>query len=435
MMHALLDGIVDIAYLMDTDGHLVYVNAAAGELGYDPKQLIGSSVLTIIHADDRAKVVQAMQQRKQGSRNTILLNLRLRGTDGQVVPFEMKSKMINFKNGNGVNGTEMQGKISGDYILGTARNISDRKILEDALQGLYSNGPHHPAGNDGNAKLAAAVPDRLPEMLLLPGRKNETLSREMAIAWATSDYETEIIKNRTFRLEDKIRLTLGCAEVLYRQIVEDKIVRQAEMQQLNELSDNFIKFVTYIKTIGGGVPELIKGLVGRQYRTPEHSVRVGLYSVLFTLELTPRFMMIARGQMITACTGALLHDVGKVKLDQAIVTGSPKLSSDQLKELRTHPAVGTKMIQTAGASLDVQQTVFQHHQVFSASNNGVSAKNFNPFAFVVAICNTFDNLTSIKPGVPARNTYDALVLMVKNMRGEVFSRMLKPFIKLMGEQG
>jgi len=51
---------------------------------------------------------------------------------------------------------------------------------------------------------------------------------------------------------------------------------------------------------------------------------------------------------------------------------------------------------------------------------------------LVAVCNVFDNLTSSKHGQKTKKTYDALVMMVKNMRGEAFMPLLKPFINLMG---
>jgi PAS domain S-box-containing protein len=51
-----LDGIPDVIYKIDPEGHLLYINSSVENLGYSPEELIGKHFSTIIHPDDVAYV-------------------------------------------------------------------------------------------------------------------------------------------------------------------------------------------------------------------------------------------------------------------------------------------------------------------------------------------------------------------------------------------
>ncbi len=178
VMKTILDGIVDVAYLINTEGKIVYMNASVREYGYSPEELVGINVFKLVHAQDRPKAIKALGDKKQGNGITEMLTVRLISKDGKPVPFEMKSKLIDLENGQENGKKDQNGnRLSGTYILGTARDVSGRKQVEQALNELNGQVPGSPAVSASKKK--AASTRRLIEQLVIPGR-DERLSRMMA---------------------------------------------------------------------------------------------------------------------------------------------------------------------------------------------------------------------------------------------------------------
>ncbi len=235
-------------------------------------------------------------------------------------------------------------------------------------------------------------------------------------------------------MEDKIRLTLGCAEIVMMDVFAKKQVSPEQVKMVAAIAGNLLKFSTYLKDLSGGVPALLNMLIGYNYELHRHCLNVGLYTALFATELTPKTIMITRKQMLEVCSGALFHDIGKVLIERHTLEQNEHLTARDRQVIQKHPFIGAKILETARVGKEMQQVVFQHHEMFRCPDNPnkPAGANLSPFAYVVAISNVFDNLTALKPGRKTRSAYDSLVLMVKNMQGEYFLPLLKPFIKMMG---
>ncbi|HBE46080.1 MAG TPA: hypothetical protein DDW14_01625, partial [Spirochaetaceae bacterium] len=100
----LLSSLPDIVYILDEQGHFVFLNEAAALLGYEPSALIGKHFSVIIHPEDRPNisrdiVVEKIRQankfpeiapklfdeRRSGERMTRELEVRLVHRDGHII--------------------------------------------------------------------------------------------------------------------------------------------------------------------------------------------------------------------------------------------------------------------------------------------------------------------------------------------------------------
>ena len=97
--------------------------------------------------------------------------------------------------------------------------------------------------------------------------------------------------------------------------------------------------------------------------------------------------------------GGLVHDIGKLSLPPELVY-KENLSYDEEKELQTHVIKGAELLQTLGTSPSVVSVVLQHHERFDGQGYplGLIAERIHLFAKIVAVADTFDNLTSKRPG-------------------------------------
>jgi putative nucleotidyltransferase with HDIG domain len=123
--------------------------------------------------------------------------------------------------------------------------------------------------------------------------------------------------------------------------------------------------------------------------------------------------------------GALLHDIGKIKLSKKIRKKPVEQLSDlELNEHRKHPEYGMDMLdEVDGISEQVKQIVYQHHELNTGEGfpNQLTAKKIYPLAKIVSFANCMSNM-SIKKQLSPMDT-------IKNLVNEKDDIMLyEPFV-------
>jgi PAS domain S-box-containing protein len=118
----LVEHSIDIIYTLSFSGEITLVNPAVYPLlGYQPDELIGKSLLVLIKPESQQRVQEEIDKMKSGASSDAFYEVELRARDGRFIPFE-----VNLRIRSGDNGVP--------DIIGIAREISERKRNEDALQ-------------------------------------------------------------------------------------------------------------------------------------------------------------------------------------------------------------------------------------------------------------------------------------------------------------
>jgi HD-GYP domain-containing protein (c-di-GMP phosphodiesterase class II) len=99
--------------------------------------------------------------------------------------------------------------------------------------------------------------------------------------------------------------------------------------------------------------------------------------------------------------GAILHDVGKVGLDRAILLKRGCLSPEEWREVRAHPVVGWRIARLLGKGAG--EVVRYHHERWDGGGypEGLKEKEIPILARIMAIADAFSALTSPRPYRPA----------------------------------
>jgi PAS domain S-box-containing protein len=169
-----LDSIVrtvpDIIYRLDSLGNLVFVSDAVKRYGYKPEEVIGKSIMELVHSDDLEKALYKISERRTGDRSTKTLELRLIAKDKSVVPFELRSKgeeePVFIIAAEGLYTAEKPGATTFLGTQGIARDISERKEMEKALEeseskyrSIIENIPYVTWTSDKNGKTTFISPN------------------------------------------------------------------------------------------------------------------------------------------------------------------------------------------------------------------------------------------------------------------------------------
>lgn len=99
-------------------------------------------------------------------------------------------------------------------------------------------------------------------------------------------------------------------------------------------------------------------------------------------------------KLVTAC--GMLHDIGKLKIDNAIITKPDKLTAEEYKAIKRHTVEGYKILQHQNISEHIKNAALMHHEKCDGSGYplGLTAEKIDNYAKVVAIADVYDAMTS-----------------------------------------
>lgn len=163
---------------------------------------------------------------------------------------------------------------------------------------------------------------------------------------------------------------------------------RATGNRLSETVDELYR--TYRSTLGA----LAAALDLRDNETKGHSERVVAYSLRLGRELG-----LNEDQLLGLEQGALLHDIGKIGVRDAVLLKPAKLTAEEWVEMRQHTSYGVQILKGVEFLQAGVPVVGQHHEFFDGSGypNGLSGENIHIFARIFSVADTLDAMTSNRP--------------------------------------
>jgi len=134
---------------------------------------------------------------------------------------------------------------------------------------------------------------------------------------------------------------------------------------------------------------------------------------------------------------AILHDVGKIGVADAILAKKGRLSEEEYQVIREHPVIGHRIVGGVNFLKEVAEIILAHHERCDGGGypNGKMAPEIPLEAKIVAVADVFDALTSERPYRKAYTVEEAFRIMKNEEEGhfaeEVFA-VLKETIKAKG---
>lgn len=128
--------------------------------------------------------------------------------------------------------------------------------------------------------------------------------------------------------------------------------------------------------------------------TKGHSERVGNLSAEFA-----GFIGLPEREIVTIKKGGILHDIGKIGLNESILHKKTPLSMDEIEIIRKHPTIGIKIVKPLNSLRQTLPIIKYHHERWDGKGFPDKLKGEEiPFAArIVNIVDTFDAMASLRP--------------------------------------
>lgn len=131
------------------------------------------------------------------------------------------------------------------------------------------------------------------------------------------------------------------------------------------------------------------------YATFTHSANVAFYAGMLAAEIG-----LDRQDVERITTGGLLHDLGKLAIDDKILCKPGRLTEEEFRAIRLHPTVGFDQLHDREDLTDGQLLmVYQHHERLDGKGYpvGVVADEIHLWAKICAVVDVYEALTSFRP--------------------------------------
>ncbi len=159
-----------------------------------------------------------------------------------------------------------------------------------------------------------------------------------------------------------------------------------------------------------------------------HSVNVAILAAMLGL-----LLHYTRQDLGLLTLGALLHDLGKIRVPSDILNKNTRLDNDELSVIQSHPLDGARRIKEMGHILPqpavLAQIAAQHHEHVDGRGYpyGLTGDKIHRFAKIVAIADVYDALTSERPYKKAYTPSVTYNIMMNVNKGQFDRDMLKLF--------
>lgn len=146
----------------------------------------------------------------------------------------------------------------------------------------------------------------------------------------------------------------------------------------------------------------------RDQATQGHSRRVTAYTMLIAQALE---YPVEKQEALRL--GALLHDIGKIGVSDAILRKPTTLTSGEWAEMIKHPEWGAAIVERIEFLRPARETVIAHHEKFDGTGYpyGLAGSQIPLSARIFAVADVFDAVTTFRPYRMPMSHLDALALI------------------------
>lgn len=157
-----------------------------------------------------------------------------------------------------------------------------------------------------------------------------------------------------------------------------------------------------------------------------HSARVSAYALAIAMWLSQRNPSL----LTEMATGAMLHDVGKSKVDLNVLNKRGAFTPVEWEQMKLHPVFGDEIVTQSLLTHMPRQIILHHHERLDGSGypHQLGERELLEEVKIVSFADVFDALTTNRPYQVSRTPYEALDFirhkLLKNMHKDSFDAVV-----------
>ncbi|MEO9749945.1 MAG: HD-GYP domain-containing protein [Marinobacter sp.] len=205
-----------------------------------------------------------------------------------------------------------------------------------------------------------------------------------------------------------------------------RLGRTLEMNHIHQVVDSCVDSVLR----NDNALLLLTKIKNKDEYTAEHCINVSILSAAFAKHLG-----LLEGEIRTVALCGLLHDVGKMRIDDEILNKPGALTPEEFAVMKNHTTFGRDVLaampRLAHSAVDV---AYSHHERMDGKGypRGLSGHQIPLFAKIVGLVDTYDAITSSRVYDKGRASMEALQIIHRNKGAQFDAELAVEFIRMVG---
>ncbi|MFN8370814.1 MAG: HD domain-containing protein [Bacteriovoracaceae bacterium] len=208
-------------------------------------------------------------------------------------------------------------------------------------------------------------------------------------------------KDESFSLEDFYIVDLLCGQLT------------VSIENLNLLDENRKQFIQVVEALAEAISKKDKYTGG-------HTKRVGHFAEMIAEELK-----LNQNEIVDLNLAAILHDVGKIGIEDKILKKSAPLTKEEFEIMKEHPRIGFEILGHIDSLKNAIEGMRYHHERPDGTGYPYKLKGdeIPLIAQIISVADTFDAMISTRPyrkGIDPMLAFDEII----KFRGTQFSEVV-----------
>jgi len=216
--------------------------------------------------------------------------------------------------------------------------------------------------------------------ILLPNTNKDELSEIIGNIERSCEQYNNLIEDKSKCINLTIGYAIKLAEYVDIQVI-DKEAR--EYMYKRKLFEN----KSYHSSI---LSSIMATMYERSQETEEHAKRLAVIS-----KRIGQKMNLSQENIDELGLFAMLHDIGKIGIDNSILNKPGKLSSEEWEIMKRHPEIGYRIAMSTTELKPIAEYILTHHERWDGRGypKGLSREDIPLFSRILAVVDTYDAMT------------------------------------------
>lgn len=139
------------------------------------------------------------------------------------------------------------------------------------------------------------------------------------------------------------------------------------------------------------ISTIANAIDAKDLHTKRHSIRVSLYTIQLGKHLN-----FSKAKIEHLYYAALLHDIGKIGIQDAILNKSSKLTPEEFHQMQAHCQIGSDILKDFTAFPNIWEGAAFHHEQYNGKGypNGLAREEIPLEVRIIGIADSYDAMTS-----------------------------------------
>jgi HD-GYP domain-containing protein (c-di-GMP phosphodiesterase class II) len=187
-------------------------------------------------------------------------------------------------------------------------------------------------------------------------------------------------------------------------------------------------FKLYIETkdaLQGTIQALSNAMDAKDHYTNGHSHRVSEVAVHIG-----QIMQLSERSIERLKSAAVLHDIGKIGVEDMILNKTTKLEAGEFSKIMEHPEIGAKILEQVHNLKEISEIVRYHHVHYNGEGYPVIPSGFDvPIeSYILSASDAYDAMTSDRPYRGALSEQEAFNRMTEGSGSQFHPDVIDAFV-------